>query len=154
ELAYLAKMDPVAFRVQNVVRVQNAPAGQMKDQLLAVMNAVVKASGYQPRVTASNLSDANLVSGRAVAWSTADKNVSNAQTAAIADVEVNRKTGKITVKHVWQAVSTGLAVYPAGIENQIVGGVTQILSRMLVEQYRYTTSSVTSTDFVTYPILR
>jgi CO/xanthine dehydrogenase Mo-binding subunit len=67
---------------------------------------------------------------------------------------VNKKTGKIKVKHVYQAVSAGLAVYPAGIENQIVGGVTQILSRLLVEKYRYGRKNVASTDFVTYPILR
>ena len=67
---------------------------------------------------------------------------------------MNKKTGKITVKHVYQAISAGLAVSSGGIENQIVGGVTQVLSRMLVEQYRYTKTNVTSTDFVSYPILR
>ena len=77
-----------------------------------------------------------------------------AQIAAIADIEVNKKTGKITVKHVYEAVSPGLAVYPGGIENQIVGGVTQILSRLLTEQYRYNQTNVTSGDFVSYPILR
>ena len=77
-----------------------------------------------------------------------------AQNAAIADVEVNKKTGKITVKHVYQATSAGLAVGPDLVANQIVGGVTQILSRLLVEQYRYTKTNGTSTDFVSYPILR
>ena len=50
--------------------------------------------------------------------------------------------------------SAGLAVYPGGVENQIVGGVTQILSRLLAEQYRYNRTNVTSGDFVSYPILR
>ena len=54
-------------------------------------------------------------------------------------------------QHVCQAVSTGLAVYPGGIENQIVGGTTQILSRLLVEKYSYNTTNITSTDFVTSP---
>ena len=67
---------------------------------------------------------------------------------------MNKKTGKITVKHVYQALSAGLAVSIGGIENQIVGGVTQVLSRLLVEQYRYSKTNVTSTDFVSYPILR
>ena len=67
---------------------------------------------------------------------------------------MNKKTGKITVKHVYQAFSAGLLVYPGGVENQIVGGITQILSRLLVEQFRYSQTSVTSSDFVTYPILR
>jgi nicotinate dehydrogenase subunit B len=155
ELAHAAKMDPVAFRIQNVTQGNDwLEKGQTKDQLLAVLNAVTQAANWQPRVSASNLSDADVVTGRGVAWSNADNTKTYAQTAAIADIEVNKKTGKISVKHVYQAVSTGLAVYPDGIENQIVGGVTQIISRLLVEQYRYSRTNVTSTDFVTYPILR
>jgi CO/xanthine dehydrogenase Mo-binding subunit len=77
-----------------------------------------------------------------------------AQTASIADIQVNKKTGKITVKHVYEAASAGLAIYPDGIANQIVGGVTQILSRLFTEQYRYNRTNVTSGDFVNYPIMR
>jgi CO/xanthine dehydrogenase Mo-binding subunit len=58
------------------------------------------------------------------------------------------------VGHVYQAVSAGLTISPGLVENQIVGGVTQILSRMFGEQYRYGKTRVTSTDFVSYPILR
>ena len=155
ELAHAANMDPVAFRIQNVVQGTDwTTTGQAKDQLLAVLNAVTQAANWQPRVMGSSLSDATVVTGRGVAWSNADNPSTYAQTAAIADIEVNKKTGKITVKHVYQALSTGLAVSIGGIENQIVGGVTQVLSRMLVEQYRYSKTRVTSTDFVTYPILR
>src|SRR5262249_53049640 len=68
ELAYLAKMDPVAFRIQNVVATQNVAGGLMRDQMLAVLNAATGAAGWKPRVTASDLSDANLVTGRGVAW--------------------------------------------------------------------------------------
>jgi len=67
---------------------------------------------------------------------------------------VNKKTGKITVKHVWEAASAGLGVSIDGIANQIVGGATQIISRLLVEQYRYSRTAVTSSDFASYPILR
>jgi CO/xanthine dehydrogenase Mo-binding subunit len=154
DLAHAAKIDPVAFRIQNVTQGNNMPIGQTKDQLLAVLNAVTKAANYQPRVSASNLSDADVVTGRGVAWSNVDSPKTYAQTAAIADIEVNKKTGKITVKHIYQAASAGLAVSIGGIENQIVGGTTQILSRLLVEQYRYSKTRVTSTDFVTYPVLR
>ncbi|HZO96968.1 MAG TPA: molybdopterin cofactor-binding domain-containing protein [Gaiellaceae bacterium] len=154
ELAYAAKMDPVAFRIQNVVRGNDLARGQARDQLLTVLDAVTSASGWKPKVAASTLSDADVVTGRGVAWSNADNTKTYAQTAAVADVTVNRKTGKVRVDHVYQAVSAGLAVYPGGIQNQIVGGVTQILSRLLVEQYRYSRTNATSSDFVTYPILR
>jgi CO/xanthine dehydrogenase Mo-binding subunit len=146
ELARAARMDPVAFRVQNVSQ------GAMKGPLLAVLDAVTKAANWQPKVAASTLSDGTVVSGRGVAWSNAMS--SNVPTATIADVEVNKKTGKITVKHIYQAVSSGLSIYPGGVANQSDAGVVQIASRLLAEQLRYSQTNVTSTDFVTYPTLR
>jgi CO/xanthine dehydrogenase Mo-binding subunit len=155
DLARLSNMDPVAFRIQNVNQGNNwTGAGQSHDQLLAVLNAVAQAANWQPKVPASNLSSGDMVTGRGVAWSNIDSPKTYAQTAAIADVIVNKKTGKITVKHVWQAASAGLGVSIGGIENQIVGGVTQIVSRVLTERYAYTKTHVTSWDFLTYPILR
>jgi CO/xanthine dehydrogenase Mo-binding subunit len=147
ELARAARMDPVAFRRHNVT------SGVGRGPLLAVLDAVTSAAGWQPKVSASNLSDAEVVSGRGIAWNgTSAANGRNA--AAVADITVSRRTGKITVKHVFQAFSAGFSVYPAGVENQIVGGVVQIISRALVEQLRYNRTNVTSSDFVSYPALR
>jgi CO/xanthine dehydrogenase Mo-binding subunit len=146
DLARAANMDPVAFRVQNVAQ------GPTRDALLAVLSAATKAANWQPKVMGSKLSDANVVAGRGVAWS----NVygANNPSAAVADITVNKKTGKITIKHVYQAFSAGLSVYPGGVENQMVGGMIQALSRLMVEQLRFNTTHQTSLDFVTYPILR
>jgi CO/xanthine dehydrogenase Mo-binding subunit len=146
ELAHTVQMDPVAFRLQNVTQ------GEANGPLLEVMKAVTQAAGWQPKVSASNLSDANVVNGRGVAWSNAYG--PNVQAAAIADVTVNKKTGKITVGHIHQAFSAGLVVYPADVENQMVGGITQILSRLLVEQLGYSKTNVTSVDWISYPIMR
>jgi CO/xanthine dehydrogenase Mo-binding subunit len=154
ELAHALKLDPVAFRIQNAVQQNDGAKGQRRDQMLAVLNAVTKAANWQPRVSASNLSDANVVRGRGVAWQDTYNPVGMSQTAAIADVEVNKKTGKVTVKHVYHALGAGLAVYPDGIANQIVGGTVQAVSWTLVEQLRFSEKQVVSTDFVTYPILR
>jgi CO/xanthine dehydrogenase Mo-binding subunit len=146
DLARAANLDPVAFRRQNVTN------GPMKDALLAVLDAVTKAAAWQPAVSGSKLSKSNIVRGRGLAWS----NVYSAgvPTAAVADVEVNKKTGKVRPLHIFQAFNAGLSVYPDGVENQIVGGTVQITSRVLMEQLRYTPTNVTSTDFVTYPMLR
>jgi CO/xanthine dehydrogenase Mo-binding subunit len=154
ELAHVAKMDPVAFRIQNVVQGNNWANGERHDELLAVLNAVAKAANWQPRVSASNLSDANIVTGRGVALNNVHHAVTNGVTAAIADVEVNKKTGKVTVKHVYHATSVGLAVYPDGIANQIAGATVQAVSWTLTEALRYSKTNVASGDFVTYPILR
>jgi nicotinate dehydrogenase subunit B len=154
ELAHAAKMDPVAFRIQNVVRGNDFTKRQHQDQLLALLNAVTKAANWKPRVSASDLSDANVVRGRGVAWQDSYNALAMGQTAVIADVEVNKKTGKVTVKHVYHATGADLAVYPDGIANQISGATIMGVSWTLAEQLRFTRTHVASSDFVTYPILR
>jgi CO/xanthine dehydrogenase Mo-binding subunit len=124
----------------------------MREPLLAVLNAVTAAAKWEPRVTASKLSSGTIVSGRGIAWGNVDK--IGVPTAVIADVQVDKNTGKIGVRHVYHAFSGGLSVYPGGVENQIVGGTVQIIGRLLTEQLRFSRASVTSGDFVTYPMLR
>ena len=72
----------------------------------------------------------------------------------MADVRVNKKTGKVMVDHVYVALTAGLSVNPGFVENQLVGGVTQILSRLLFEQLRFGKGRTASFDFVSYPIMR
>jgi nicotinate dehydrogenase subunit B len=146
DLARAVKMDPVAFRRQNVFQ------GDGQQQLLDLMDAVTKAADWQPKVPASSLSDANTVSGRGFAWS--NVYLTYSPTAAVADIEVNKTSGKVTVKHVYIGFSAGLVINPGLVENQVVGGTTQIVSRLMVEQLRYSKTNVTSSDFVTYPLLR
>src|SRR4029079_17193671 len=100
------------------------------------------------------LSDANVVRGRGVAWQDSYNALAMGQTAVIADVEVNKKTGKVTVTHVYHATGADLAVYPGGIANQISGATIMGVSWTLAEQLRFTRTHVASSDFVTYPILR
>ena len=54
ELAYAAGMDPIAFRRQNIT----------DERWLGALNAAAQAANWQPRVSASNLSNANVVTGR------------------------------------------------------------------------------------------
>jgi len=152
EIAHASRMDPVALRKQNVV--QDASGANMQRSLLTVLDTVTRAANWQPKVPASQLSHATVVNGRGVAWSNIYTTSGQTKSAAVADVEVNKKTGKITVKHVYEAFSAGLSINPGLVENQMVGGITQIISRLLVEQLRFSRTNVTSNDFVTYPLLR
>src|SRR5439155_27369749 len=52
------------------------------------------------------------------------------------------------------AYAGGLASRPGLVEDQRVGAFTRTVGRALHEGVRYTKSQVTSTDWVTYPILR
>jgi CO/xanthine dehydrogenase Mo-binding subunit len=140
ELAYAASMDPVAFRL-----------AQMNDpRWVSVLNAATQAAGWKPKVAASSLSKATVVTGRGVALAPRSSSLS----AVVADVEVNKKTGKITVKHMYASQDAGLTIYPSGAESQMMGGVIQSVSRSLTEVFAFTKTRVTSTDWVTYPLLR
>jgi nicotinate dehydrogenase subunit B len=48
----------------------------------------------------------------------------------------------------------GYVVYPDGLHNNEEGAVIQGVSRALHEQVNFDTKAVTSTDWVSYPILR
>jgi nicotinate dehydrogenase subunit B len=153
ELAQAAKLDPVAFRVQNMT--SNAIESQRGlpltwDRWKNVLTEVAKIANWQPKVAASKLQTGNVVSGRGIALG----GFAGTMAAVVADVSVNKKTGKITAKHLYGAQDTGLSVYPGGVENQAVGSMTQGLSRALHEQLVFNKSNVTSLDWVTYPILR
>jgi nicotinate dehydrogenase subunit B len=146
ELAAAAKLDPVAFRLENL-------AAARRNTLVPIIDAVTKAANWQPKVAASTLSDANVVTGRGFAVYY-DNQWTNSQAATVADVQVNKKTGKVVAKHIYQAVSTGLIINPGLVENQIVGAMVYIASRTLVEELTFTNKRVTSLDWASYPIMR
>jgi CO/xanthine dehydrogenase Mo-binding subunit len=146
ELAFMAKMDPVAFRLQNVATTATDPPQRWKN----VLTNVAKDVNWQPRVAASTLSSANVVTGRGISFGF----YSNTMTCCVADIEVNKKTGKILVKTLHTTGDPGLIVYPEGSENNEEGAAVQGVSRAVVEEVTFNDKNVTSLDWVTYPMLR
>jgi CO/xanthine dehydrogenase Mo-binding subunit len=146
ELAYMAKMDPVAFRLQNVA----TPATDSAQRWRNVLTNVAKDANWQPKVAASNLSSANVVTGRGISFGF----YSNTMTCCVADIEVNKKTGKIVVKTLHTTGDPGLIAYPEGSENNEEGAAVQGVSRAIVEEVTFTDKQVTSLVWVTYPMLR
>jgi CO/xanthine dehydrogenase Mo-binding subunit len=134
-------MDPVEFRRRNI----------SDDMWLMALNAAAQASGWQPRIAASSVSSDVVVTGRGIGLGS---HGSGARSATVADIEVNRKTGKITVKHLYNGIDAGLVVNPEGTESQMTGMSVMGVSRALHEQVTFNTKRVTSLDWVTYPILR
>lgn len=151
ELAYAANMDPYQFRVQNVATATTVELPwYFKERWLGVLNAAAQAANWQPRVAASKLSNENVVTGRGISssphsWTPA---------TAISEIEVNKKTGKIVVTKLYMSMDAGLSVNPEFVENQIVGGAVQAISKTLFEQVAFDTRRVTGLDWVSYPILR
>jgi nicotinate dehydrogenase subunit B len=140
EMAYEAGMDPVEFRRKNIA----------DDRWLGVLNAAATAANWKPRLAASVKQTGDVVVGRGFGSGT---HGTAAYSAAVVEIEVNKKTGKIRATHIYNATDAGLAVNPSGIENQMSGGSIFGLSRIL-EQVNFNKSRVTSLDWVTYPILR
>ncbi len=140
DLAHAVRMDPVAFRHRNMT----------DPRWIGVMDAVTQAASWAPRVSHGAAPGGRVVTGRGIALGTHIVSYG----AAVADIEVDRDTGEIKVKHLYGAMDAGLVVNPALVENQIVGMMTQAASRALIEEVKFTATNVTTLDWRSYPVLR
>jgi CO/xanthine dehydrogenase Mo-binding subunit len=154
ELAYAAKMDPLQFRMQNIATQASDEANGITaltwDRWKGVLTKVAQLSSWKPAVAASNLGKGNVVTGRGVALGA----FAGTPVANVAEISVNKKTGKITPIHFYSAQDTGLTVYPEGVRNQAVGSLVQGASRALNEEVTFNKHQVTGLDWVSYPIMR
>jgi nicotinate dehydrogenase subunit B len=139
-LAYLSKMDALEFRRRN-----------MTDQRwLGVLNAATSAAKWAPRRAASNIAKGAVVTGRGIGLGTHLASYGG----AVAEIEVNRETGRVVAKHLYGAIDAGLVVNPGNVESQIGGQLVQTASRMFKEEITMSDVAVTSLDWASYPILR
>jgi nicotinate dehydrogenase subunit B len=140
QLAFLLKMDPYEFRRRNITN----------DRWMGVLDAAAKAANWTARTAASNLPKSRTVTGRGIGMGTHLASYG----AAVADIEIDKETGKVVAKHLYGAVDAGLVVNPGNVESQISGQLVQTASRMFHEEVTFTKTNVTSLDWATYPILR
>jgi CO/xanthine dehydrogenase Mo-binding subunit len=140
ELAYLLHMDPYEFRKRNIT----------DERWMGVLDAAAKAANWTPRPAGPVQSGAKIVTGRGIGLGTHLVSYGG----AVAEIEVNKETGRVVAKHLYGAIDAGLTVNPAFVENQIGGQLVQAASRMLKEEVTLSTTNVTSLDWNSYPILR
>jgi nicotinate dehydrogenase subunit B len=141
ELAYALAMDPIDFRRKNIA----------DQRWLGVLNAAAQAANWQPRVANSVKQTGDVVKGRGFGFG---RHGTAGYAAGVVEIEVNKKTGVIVAKQVYNAMDAGLSVGLELVENQMVGASVQGVSRALYEEVRFSTHRVTSLDWVSYPILR
>ena len=98
ELANLAGMDPYDFRRRNMT----------DERWLGVLNAVAQASKWTPKNAAAAGSTERIVRGRGIALGTH----LSSYAAAVAEIEVDKQTGKIIAKHMYGALDAGHAAQP------------------------------------------
>jgi nicotinate dehydrogenase subunit B len=142
ELAALAEIDPIQFRLKYLT----------DERYITVLNHVATMAGWQTRPSPSGDSSSSkrVVTGRGVGMALRD----GTYAGNIAEVEVDRHTGEITVTQVWGAQDCGLAVNPRAIQLGAQGAIMQGVSRTLIEELTFNQSIVTSVDWVTYPVIR
>ena len=141
EIAAGIGVDPVQFRLRHF--------GDDKRKVEALLAATKKA-GWSERPSPGVASDGSMATGRGVAVSNREDSV----VAAVAEVEVDKSTGKVSVKRVVIAHDCGLIVNPNGLENQIEGNVIQGLSRSLLEEVDFDGRGVKNLDWSSYPTIR
>jgi nicotinate dehydrogenase subunit B len=140
EIASALAADPVQFRLRYLAE-DGRPA--------AVLRAVAKQAGWQERPSPAPVVKESTASGRGVAL--ADRH--NTMVAVVAEIEVDKMSGKVRVKRVTVAHDCGLIVNPDGLKNQIEGNVIQGVSRALLEEVHFDSSGIKSLDWASYPVI-
>jgi nicotinate dehydrogenase subunit B len=114
-----------------------------------VIKAVAEKAGWQSRPSPRKDQNGNKASGRGVAFAQR----SGTRVAIVAEVDVDRSTGKVFARKFTVAHDCGLIVNPGHLTQCIEGNVVQGISRALWEETHFDNKSVTSVDWLTYPIL-
>src|SRR5207237_3199601 len=123
--------------------------GATNQRVAAVLRAVAKRAGWQPR-RSRPAARGNVLTGRGVAIS----GMAGTVVAQIADIELDKSTGKVIVRKVTVAHDCGIIVNPDGLKNQIEGNVIQGSSRALLEEVDFDAAGVKNVNWNTYPIIR
>jgi nicotinate dehydrogenase subunit B len=143
EIAAATGQDPIAFRLRHTTDART----------VEVLNAVAQASGWQTRPSPNPgaHSSERIARGRGVAVVASQRST---YVATVAEVEVDRRTGNVRVRKMTVAVDPGIVINPDGIRAQIEGATIYATSRALKEEIKYDRAKLTSSDWLTYPILR
>jgi CO/xanthine dehydrogenase Mo-binding subunit len=135
ELALAAGADPVAFRLAHLTDARAR----------AVIEAVARKAGW----TESARGDGSR--GRGIGFAQYKKLAT--YVAVIAEVAIDRDSGRIAVPRVYAAADAGAIVNPDGLANQIEGGIVQSTSWTLKEEVKFDPTGIKSRDWASYPIL-
>jgi CO/xanthine dehydrogenase Mo-binding subunit len=149
ELAAAAKADPLAFRLKLLTAGTGDDSGFKRARSIAAVKAVAQAYGWDSRPSPKPRATGDVLTGRGMAYSFRSQTV----VAQIAEVEVNRQTGRVWVKRLVCAHDCGLVINPEGLRRTIECGMLHSLSRALYEEVRFDTEKVTSVDWVSSPSL-
>jgi nicotinate dehydrogenase subunit B len=139
EVAAALNVDPLEFRLRHVKDPRD----------IAVLKAVAEKAGWQSRPSPRHDQSGPKASGRGIAYCQR----SGTRVAVVAEVEIDRASGKVWARKFTVAHDCGQIVNPDGLKHAIEGNVVQGTSRTLWEEVKFDEKSVTSVDWLSYPIL-
>ena len=139
EMAAALNVDPIELRLRHVKNARD----------IAVIKAAAEKSGWRPRPSPRRDQTGNNVTGRGMAYAQR----SGTRVAIVAEVDIDRRSGKIWARKFTVAHDCGLIVNPRNLTQTIEGNIVQGISRTLWEETHFDNKSVTSVDWLTYPIL-
>lgn len=141
ELAAAAKADPIAFRKKYL---DDKRGLELIDRLAAL-------SKWETRPAAQQVASGNVLKGRGVSY--VKYELVRTYVGAVADVEIDRTTGKVRVPRFYLVQDCGQIINPEGVKSQLDGNVIQTISRTLIEEVKWDRSMVTTLDWASYPII-
>ncbi len=116
---------------------------------IAVIKAAAEKAQWDTRPSPRKDQTGNKVSGRGIAYAQRG----GTRVAVIAEVEIDRASGKIWARKFTVAHDCGQIINPDGLTKCIEGNIVQGVSRTLWEEVTFDRKSVTSVDWLSYPIL-
>ena len=143
EAAAAAGADPIQFRLDHT----------SDERLAGTLEAVRKLSGWQTRPSPApdaRSTGGGIVHGRGLGVAMRH----GTYLAAVAEIAVDLDSGSVAVERYWLAADVGLVVNPRLVQLNLEGGSAMGISQALHEELQFNASSVTSTDFRSYPILK
>jgi CO/xanthine dehydrogenase Mo-binding subunit len=149
EAAAAANADPVDYRLQLLQADTTDDSGFKRARSIACVKAAAERFGWDRRRSPKARSSGDVVTGRGIGYAYRSQTV----VAEIAEVEVNRATGRVWVKRLVCAYDCGLVVNPVALTRTIENGLLHGVSRSLYEEVSFDTEKVTSVDWITSPTL-
>lgn len=139
EIAAAINADPIEFRLRHVKNPRD----------VAVIKKAAELYNWDTRPSPRKDQKGNKVTGRGIAYSERH----GTRVAVIAEVSVDRASGKIHATRFAVAHDCGQIVNPRSLKTTIEGNIIQGTSRTLWEEVKFDAKNVTSVDWETYPIL-
>ncbi|HEY4980835.1 MAG TPA: molybdopterin cofactor-binding domain-containing protein [Pseudolabrys sp.] len=139
EVAAAVNADPIEFRLRYIKEPRD----------VAVIKAAAEKANWDTRPSPRKDQTGAKVSGRGIAYSQRN----GTRVAVIAEVDIDRASGKIFARKFTVAHDCGQIINPDGLVKCIEGNIVQGVSRTLWEEVTFDPKAVTSVDWVSYPIL-